>query len=110
MRDAQDEADEVPSDDVLAEVSHHVLFRGKKGCDVHVYHILNGPRADTFWAIPKLLWRPSHKDFFGKGNTEEEALQDCLRKSRGIPIDRMFPRPGPGMVDGDAHDVVGSLL
>jgi hypothetical protein len=110
MQQGQDEFSKLLGDDVLAQVSHHVLLRGKRECDIQVYHILNGPNAGAFWAVPKISWRPSHKDFFGRGETDHQALQDCLRKSRGIPLDTMFPRPGPEKVDGDSNDVLSALL
>jgi hypothetical protein len=110
MKNAEDELSEVLDDDVLAHVSHHALLRGKKECDIYIYRILNSPNAVGYWAVPRIAWRPSQKDFLGRGNSDQEALQDCLRKSRGIPLDTMFPRPGPGKVDGDSNDVLSGLL
>jgi hypothetical protein len=109
MKDAQDLLNELLGDDILAEVSHLVLLRSKAECDIHIYHILNGPKTGMYRAVPKLSWLPAHAEFVGHGRTDQDALRDCLTKSRGIPIDAMFPRPGPQMV-ADTKDVLRGLM
>jgi hypothetical protein len=37
----------------VAEVSHHALLRRQKVCDIHVYHILNGPKTGAFGRSPE---------------------------------------------------------
>jgi hypothetical protein len=52
------------------------------------HYVIAGP------AVP-METRLSKEEFHGRGATEEEALQDCISKIKGVDKDSMFTQPPP---------------
>jgi hypothetical protein len=44
-------------------------------------------------AVPNLVNILSKQDFQGVGQTESEALANCLAKIKAVNIEELFPRP-----------------
>jgi hypothetical protein len=70
------------------------LKRGseKIGIDVHV--VLAGTIEDSYFAVPNLLFREDREvdpQFIGCGNTEQGALEDCLKKIKEAPLQIVLP-------------------
>ncbi|SHG13849.1 hypothetical protein SAMN02745206_03335 [Desulfacinum infernum DSM 9756] len=82
----------VEDGEMLAKVQTYELNRGKEKFLIDVYEIVAG--GDTpfrYWAFPNLIFVKGRRRYFGKGNTEKEALRDCLRRVRSASLEEIFP-------------------
>jgi hypothetical protein len=94
MQDAIDLFQELVGDDIMTRLSHYAIRRGGTwGFEIYVCEFLSGPKAGSFSAFPRIGSTSSHDKYFGHGNTEQQALHDCLRKARGVSYETMFPEP-----------------
>jgi hypothetical protein len=78
-------------DEILARVHRFKLFRNEGNLYIDVYEAMLGKPPHKFIAVPNLLLKESEEKFFGVGDTKKDALTDCLKKIRTIPIEEVVP-------------------
>jgi hypothetical protein len=78
-------------DEILARVHRFKLFRGEGNLSIDVYEAVLGKPPHRFIAVPNLLLKESEERYFGVGDTKKDALTDCLRKIKAVPIEQIVP-------------------
>ena len=78
-------------DEILARVHRFKLFRNEGNLYIDVYEAVLGKPPHKFIAVPNLLVKESEEPFFGVGDTKKDALTDCLKKIRAVPIEEIVP-------------------
>jgi hypothetical protein len=84
----------INANEMLTRVHKYELKRGADRFRIDVHEILAGTVDEKFFAIPSLLTkedRDADEQYIGCGNTEEEALEDCLKKINRAPIQEIIP-------------------
>ncbi len=83
--------------DILTRVTRYNLIRNGRLVYIDVHEALHGRLAGRFVAAPNLVNLIARQEFQGVGETEAEALADCLAKIAGKAIEELFPhrRPSP---------------
>jgi hypothetical protein len=85
----------IKENELLTKVHKYELKRGEsEKFRIDVHQVLAGTIDDKFFAIPNLLFREDREvepQFIGCGNTEQEALEDCLKKIRDEPLEDLLP-------------------
>jgi hypothetical protein len=66
-----------------------------------VYESLIGKPAHKFVAVPNLLLQESDTEYFGFGDTKADAIKDCLKKVKDVPIETIVPSE-----TGSDHDLL----
>lgn len=89
--------------EILAKVQTYELIRGAERFLIDVYEIVAGESPYRYWAFPNLIFVKGRRRYFGKGQTEREALRDCLSRVRAASMEDIFPDlddspRGPGEV------------
>jgi hypothetical protein len=70
-------------------VQRFKLFRNEGNLYIDVYEAVLGKPPHKFIAVPNLLVKESEERFFGVGDTKKDALTDCLKKIREVPIEEI---------------------
>ena len=78
-------------DEILARVHRFKLFRNEGNLHIDLYEAVLGKPPHKFIAVPNLLVKESEEKFFGVGDTKKDALTDCLKKIRAVPIEEIVP-------------------
>jgi hypothetical protein len=78
-------------DEILARVHRFKLFRNEGNLYLDIYEAVLGKPPHKFIAVPNLLLKESEEKFFGVGDTKKDALTDCLKKIRAVPIEEIVP-------------------
>ena len=81
----------ISEDEILAGIHKYKLFRKEGNLFIDVYESLIGKPAHKFVAVPNLLFQESDKEYFGFGDTKADAIKDCLRKVKDVPIETIVP-------------------
>ena len=81
---------DIADGEILSKVSQFDLSRGSSRIPIFICESIAGDTDVKFIAIPRLLG-PGDRKFWGQGETEELALQDCLSRIRGISDSEIFP-------------------
>ena len=81
--------------DILTKVSRYNLIRNQRMIYIDVHESLAGNLAGKFVAVPNLINLIARQEFQGVGETEAEALNDCLTKIKDHGIDDLFPSTIP---------------
>ena len=79
------------NDEILARVHRFKMFRNEGNLYIDVYEAMLGKPTHKFIAVPNLLLKESEERFFGVGDTKKDALTDCLKKIRAVPIEEIVP-------------------
>jgi hypothetical protein len=79
------------NDEILARVHRFKMFRTEGNLYIDVYEAMLGKPTHKFIAVPNLLLKESEEKFFGVGDTQKDALTDCLKKIRAVPIAEIVP-------------------
>ena len=87
---------ELMESDILTKVSRYNLIRNQRLIYIDVHERLAGNLADRFVAVPNLINIVARQEFQGTGESEAEALEDCLAKIKTHDLDKLFPTAGPG--------------
>jgi len=66
-------------------------IRNEGNLFIDVYEVILGKPAHKFMAVPNLLFQEADKKYFGVGDSKIEALKDCLRKIKDVPITEIVP-------------------
>lgn len=72
--------------EILARIHKFKLFRKEGNLFIDLYEALMGEPASKFIAVPNLIIQEAAKEYFGFGDTKAEALKDCLKKIKDVPI------------------------
>ncbi len=79
-------------DDVLSRVHQFELERDEERIFINVREPLVNSDKGAFIAVPSLITQEcSNTDYVGLGNSIEEALQDCLKRIKGMPLGQIIP-------------------
>jgi hypothetical protein len=84
----------INENELLTRVHKYELKRDTEKFRIDVHQVLAGTIDDKFFAIPNLLFREDREvdpQFIGCGNTEQEALEDCLKKITSAPLEAIIP-------------------
>lgn len=79
---------------LLTRVYKYELYRDNEQLRIDVHEVIAGKSEARFFAIPNLLTREDRKaneEYFGFGDSEVEALEDCLNKIKNLPIQLIDP-------------------
>ncbi len=79
-------------DDVLSRVHQFELERDEERIFINVREPLVNSDKGAFIAVPGLITQEcGNTDYVGLGNSIEEALQDCLKRIKGMPLSQIIP-------------------
>ena len=78
--------------DILTKVARYNLIRNERMIYIDVHERLAGNLAGKFVAVPNLINIIARQEFQGVGDTESEALEDCLSKIKSLNIEALFPQ------------------
>ncbi len=81
----------INDDEIFAGIHKFKLFRKEGNLFIDVYESLIGKPAHKFVAVPNLLLQESDTEYFGFGDTKADAIKDCLRKVKDVPIETIVP-------------------
>jgi len=79
------------NEEILARVHRFKLFRNEGNLYIDLYEAVLGKPPHKFIAVPNLMVKESEEKFFGVGDTKKDALTDCLKKIRAVPIEEIVP-------------------
>jgi hypothetical protein len=78
-------------DDVLSRVHQFELEREEERIFINVREPLVNSDKGAFIAVPSLITQEcSNTDYVGLGNSIEEALKDCLKRIKGMPLSQII--------------------
>ena len=86
---------ELMDNDILTKVSRYNLIRNQRMIYIDLHESLAGNLAGKFVAVPNLINLIAKQQFQGVGETETEALNNCLAKIKNLSIEDLFPSPNP---------------
>lgn len=69
---------------------------------IEVFEALASDVKPKFSAVPGIIVKQAPVKFHGTGETLEAAMEDCLKKMEGVPIEEIIPdfSPERGLVKG----------
>ncbi len=78
--------------DMLSKIYQYKLDRPDGWCNISVHEIVASENAQVeFIAVPNLVVQQADKEYFGVGDSIENALKDCLGKIKSVEIKTLFP-------------------
>ena len=78
--------------DILSRVHQFELQREEGRMFITVKEILGGSIKGKFVAIPNFVIQEcSNSEYIGLGGSVEEALKDCLKRIKGVPLHQIIP-------------------
>ena len=78
--------------DLLTKVSRYNLIRDGRMLYIDVHETLYGRLASSFVAVPNLINIVARPEYQGIGETEVQALENCLQKIAPVPFEDLFPQ------------------
>ena len=81
--------------DILTRVARYNLIRNQRMIYIDVHESLAGQLAGKFVAVPNLINIIARQEFQGVGETEAEAIDNCLAKIKNFNIEDLFPTASP---------------
>lgn len=84
----------INQNELLTRVHKYELKKDSEKFRIDVHEVLAGDIEDKFFAIPSLLSREDREadpQYIGCGDTEQEALEDCLQKIKDAPLEVIIP-------------------
>ena len=78
--------------DILTKVVRYNLIRNERLIYIDIHETKAGKLAGKFVAVPNLVNIVAKQQFQGTGETESEALENCLQKIKDFEIEDLFPR------------------
>lgn len=76
----------INDEEILARIHKFKLFRKEGNIFIDLYEAMLGNPAHKFIAVPNLDLQEADKEYFGVGDSKSEALKDCLKKIKDVPI------------------------
>ncbi len=81
--------------DILTRVSRYNLIRNGRMIYLDVHEKFQGNLAGNYIAVPNLVNIVAKPEHQGAGEDEKTALEDCLKKIKGLNLEDLFPAAGP---------------
>jgi len=78
-------------DDILTRITRYNLIRSQRLAYIDIHEALCGRLAARFVAVPNLINIIAKQEYQGVGETESEALENCLAKIQNVQIEDLFP-------------------
>jgi hypothetical protein len=78
--------------DILTRIARYNLIRNERLIYIDVHETMAGNLAGKFVAVPNLINIVAKQEFQGSGETETQALENCLQKIREHEIEDLFPK------------------
>ena len=80
-------------DDVLSRIHQYELERDEERVFINVREPIGGSTKGSFIAVPSLIGKEcSNTDYVGLGDSAEEALNDCLKRIKGLSLSQVLPQ------------------
>lgn len=79
-------------DDILTRIARYNLIRNERLIYIDVHETMAGNLAGKFVAVPNLINIVAKQEFQGAGETETQALENCLKKIKEHQIEDLFPQ------------------
>ena len=86
---------ELHQKDILTKVSRYNLIRNGRMIYIDAHQKIQGNLAGAFIAVPNLVNIVAKPEHQGSGDTEQQALEDCLKKIKDLNIEDIFPAATP---------------
>ncbi|UCF95172.1 MAG: hypothetical protein JSW39_13810 [Desulfobacterales bacterium] len=80
------------ANDILTKVARYNLIRNERMIYIDVHETISGNLAGKFVAVPNLINIVARQEYQGVGDTEVDALRDCMGKIKNLEIEDLFPR------------------
>ena len=78
--------------EALFRVRRYDLYRNDGLLSIIVQEIIAGKSVYKFYAVPSLGGSPcNQEEYWGIGESETEALEDCLKRIKEVPTQALFP-------------------
>jgi hypothetical protein len=77
--------------DILTKVTRYNLIRNERMIYIDVHERISGSLAGNFLAVPNLINIVAKQQYQGIGDSEAEALKDCLAKIKDMAVEDIFP-------------------
>lgn len=82
---------DIGKNEIFSKLTRYELIRSDNTrIFIDVHEVIAGEGEGAFIATPHLIIRQAGKEFIGKGQTVTAALNDCLEKTRNVPIDEIL--------------------
>ena len=78
--------------DIMTKVVRYNLIRNERLIYIDVHETKAGSLAAKFVAVPNLINIVARQEFQGTGETEDQALESCLKKIKDFEIEDLFPQ------------------
>ena len=78
--------------DILTKIVRFNLIRNERLIYIDVHETKAGKLAGKFVAVPNLVNIVAKQKFQGTGESESEALENCLQKIKDFEIEDLFPK------------------
>ncbi len=78
-------------DDIFTKVSRYNLIRDGRMIYIDVHQTIQGNLAASHVAVPNLVNIVAKPEHQGVGENEQEAVEDCLKKIKGLKVEDLFP-------------------
>ncbi|MDH3799029.1 MAG: hypothetical protein OES70_10325 [Desulfobacterales bacterium] len=78
--------------DILTKIVRYNLIRNERLIYIDVHETKAGSLAGRFVAVPNLVNIVAKQEFQGTGETESQALENCLQKIKDFEIEDLFPQ------------------
>ena len=86
---------ELHVNDILTRVTRFNLIRNGRMIYIDVHKKIQGQLAGDYIAVPNLVNIIAKTEHQGAGDTEQAALEDCLKKIKGLNLEDLFPAAVP---------------
>lgn len=83
--------EDLNNQDILTKVTRYNLIRNERMIYIDVHEKISGKLAGKFLAVPNLINIVARQEYQGVGDTEAEALQNCLSKIKNMAVATIFP-------------------
>ncbi len=81
--------------DILTRVVRYNLIRNGRMIYIDVHQKIQGKLAGAYIAVPNLINIVAKPEHQGAGDNEKQALEDCLKKIKGLNLEDIFPKAVP---------------
>ncbi len=86
---------ELHQKDILTKVTKYNLIRNGRMIYIDLHQKIQGNLAGEFIAVPNLINIVAKPEHQGAGANEQQALEDCLKKIKGLNLEDLFPAAAP---------------
>ena len=86
---------ELHKNDIFTRTSRYNLIREGRMIYIDVHQAIQGSLAAPFVAVPNLVNIVAIPDHQGVGKSEKEAVEDCIKKIKGMKVEDLFPNQFP---------------